>query len=335
MSTAAADSMSGQSAIGVDIGGTKIAFALVNKWGEVLAEHRLPTLAEEGAEAVFGRVAQGIHHLLTQANGEVAGVGVGSPGQINPHTGVVRHATNLFWRDVPLLAGLRERLECDLPLWLEKDANAGALGEMYFGAAQACRDFVHLALGTGLGGGAVVDGELVQGSQQVAMEIGHMPFNSGGRLCRCGMRGCPEMYTSGVGLLAGVREHLPDYPDSLLASTAELTTTAILDAARASDALALAVMNEAVEWLVGVMVACRGILNPALFVVGGGLGHAGEEWFVHSAQQQLHRRLTPDIHQDIQVVASQLANSAVGAACLVWHGLRLNHRDTEDTEKLK
>jgi glucokinase len=314
--------MSDQSAIGVDIGGTKIAFALVDKQGRVLAEHRLPTLAEEGAEAVFGRVAQGIHHLLKQANREIAGVGIGSPGQINPTTGVVHNATNLFWRDAPLLAGVRERLDCDLPLWLEKDANAGALGEMYFGAAQGCRDFVYLALGTGLGGGAVVDGELVQGSQHGAMEIGHMPFGSGDRLCRCGMRGCPEMYTSGVGLLAGVRERLPDYPDGPLASVNELTTEAILDAAHASDALALIVMNEAVEWLVGVMIACRGILNPALFVVGGGLGHAGAEWFVKGAQQQLHRRLTPDIHQNIQVVPSQVASSAIGAACLVWHGLR-------------
>jgi glucokinase len=269
-------------AIGVDIGGTKIAFALVDKQGRVLAEHRLPTLAEEGAEAVFGRVAQGIHHLLKQANREIAGVGIGSPGQINPTTGVVHNATNLFWRDAPLLAGVRERLDCDLPLWLEKDANAGALGEMYFGAAQGCRDFVYLALGTGLGGGAVVAGELVQGSQHGAMEIGHMPFGSGDRLCRCGMRGCPEMYTSGVGLLASVSEHLPNYPNSPLASAAELTTTAILDAARA----------------------------------------AGAEWFVKGAQQQLHRRLTPDIHQNIQVVPSQVASSAIGAACLVWHGLR-------------
>jgi glucokinase len=314
--------MSGQSAVGVDIGGTKIAFALIDEQGHVLGEHRLPTWPEQGAEAVFARVAQGIHHLLTQANGAVAGVGIGSPGLINPDTGVVHNATNLFWRNVPLLAGVRERLECDLPLWLEKDANAGALGEMYFGAAQGCRDFVYLALGTGLGGGAVVAGELVHGSQHMAMEIGHMPFTSGGRLCRCGMHGCPEMYTAGVGLLAGVREHLPDYPDSVLAGAAELTTEAILDAARAGDALALAVMNEAVEWLVGVMIACRGILNPALFVIGGGLGHAGAEWYVHGAQQQLHRRLTPDIHQNIQVVASQVASSAVGAACLVWHGLR-------------
>jgi glucokinase len=154
------------------------------------------------------------------------------------------------------------------------------------------------------------------------MEIGHMPFNPTGRLCRCGMRGCPEMYVSGVGLLAGVREHLSAYPDTILAATPDVTTAHLLDAARSGDSLALAVMDEAAEWLVGVMVCCLDILNPALFVVGGGLGQAGSDWFVHRAQRQLHRRLTPDIHHNIPVVAAQVANSAVGPACLVWHELR-------------
>jgi glucokinase len=307
-------------AIGVDIGGTKIAFALVNDEGEVLAEHRLPTLPGEGAEAVFDRVAEGIEYLRHQTSEQVAGVGVGTPGHLNPFTGVVHTATNLGWREVHLLEGVRKRI--DLPVWVQKDTNAGAMGEMYFGAARGSQDFVYLAVGTGLGGGAILDGELLLGARYTAMEIGHMPFNPTGRLCRCGMRGCPEMYVSGNGLLAGVKEHLPEYPNSPLMSIPEPTTIQILDAAQAGDALALAVLNEAVEWLVGVMVCCMDILNPALFVIGGGLGHAGSEWFVHRAQHVFYQRVTPDIHQHIQVVASQVANSAVGPACLVWHGLR-------------
>jgi glucokinase len=309
-------------AIGVDIGGTKIAFALVDEQGCILAEHRLPTLPDEGPDAVIGRVAQGVRHLLAQADGEVAGVGIGSPGQIDPQAGVVHSATNLFWRDVPLLDGVRTRLDTAVPLWLEKDTNAGALGERYFGAARGCSDFVYIALGTGLGGGAVIAGDLLHGSDRLAMEIGHMPFNPSGRLCRCGMRGCPEMYASGNGLLAGVRERLPAYPSSTLANGRELDSVAILEGARAGDALALLVVNEATEWLVNVMVACMSILNPALFVVGGGLGRAGQEWFVHGAQQQQQQRLVPHVHPEVEVVASQVANSAVGAACLVWHGLR-------------
>lgn len=314
--------MTGQLAIGVDIGGTKIAFALVDGQGQALAEHCLPTLADEGAEAVLDRVGLGIRYLLERAGGTVAGVGIGSPGLLNPHTGIVHNATNLGWHDVPILDEVRHRLAVDLSLWLEHDANAGALGEFYFGAARGHQDFVYLALGTGLGGGAVVGGEPFRGGNYRALEIGHMPFSPGGRLCRCGMRGCPEMYASGVGLLAGAREHSPEYPQSKLASASDLTTTAILDAAHAGDALALAVMNEATDWLVGVMICCMGTLNPSFFVIGGGLGHAGAKWFVDGAKQRFHARTVPEVYPPVEVVVSQVASSAVGAACLVWHGLR-------------
>lgn len=307
-------------AIGVDIGGTKIAFALVDESGQVLADYRLPTLPEEGADAVVGRVAQGITALMAQADKPVAGVGIGCPGNLNPDTGIVHSATNLGWRDVPLLDSVRGCVK--LPLWLEKDANASALGEMYFGAARGCRDFVLLALGTGLGGGAVVGGEVVRGGHFRAMEIGHMPFNPNGRLCVCGMHGCPEIYTSGVGLLAAAREYLPDYPSSMLASVSEMTTAAILDAAHAGDELASRIMDEAVEWICSVMICCMGILDPALFVVGGGLGHAGREWYIDRARERLRKRVVKHLYPDIQIVESQVNHSAVGAACLVWHGLQ-------------
>lgn len=313
--------MGAELAIGVDIGGTKIAFALVNRDGETLATERLPTLPEEGAEAVFGRVAQGVKMLLGKSGGEVAGVGIGCPGHLNPHTGVVHNATNLAWREVALVEGVRVRLDNAIPLWLAKDANAAALGEMYFGAARGCRDFALLALGTGLGGGAVVNGELVVGGNFAAMEIGHMPFQVGGRLCACGMRGCPEMYASGNGLLAGAREHLPAYPGSRLAQ-GELTTAAIIEAAEAGDALALAVIDEAATWLVSVMVCLRGIFDPTLFVVGGGMGHAAWKWLQGGIERAWSERVVEAVYRTIPVIESQVRSSAVGAACLVWHGRR-------------
>jgi len=315
--------MADQLAIGVDIGGTKIAFALVNRRGEVLATHRLPTLPSEGAEAVFDRVAQGVHHLLAQADEPVAGIGIGCPGHIDPRIGVVYHATNLGWREVPLKAGVQARLPNSLPVWVLKDANAGALGEMYFGAAQGYNDFVYLALGTGLGGGAVVGGNLVEGGDFNGMEIGHMPFTPTGRRCACGMYGCPEMYVSGNGVLAGVREHLPEYPDSVLASLGDqLTTTAILDAAREGDQLALAVMDETAWWLCSVMICHIGILNPSIFVIGGGLGHAAAEFLIPAAQKALRERTQGGVYAEVPMVLSQVTSSAVGAACQVWFGAR-------------
>ena len=310
-------------AIGVDIGGTKIAFALVNREGKVLSSHRLPTLPIEGTEAVFDRVAQGIHYLLDQIDQPVAGIGIGCPGHLNPHTGIIHNATNLYWHDVPLKAGVESRLNQDLPVWVLKDANAGALGEMYFGAAKGCTDFVYIALGTGLGGGAVIGGNLVEGGDFNGMEIGHMPFVPTGRLCACGMYGCPEMYLSGNGVLAGVREHLPEYPYSSLAKLGDqLSTQAVLDAAHAGDGLALAVMHEMGWWLASVMICLMGILNPSVFVLGGGMGHAVAEFIVPAAQKALRERTKSHVYPEIPIVESQVTSSAIGAACQVWFGLR-------------
>ena len=315
--------MTEQLAIGVDIGGTKIGFALIDKQGQSLATYRLPTNPSEGSNAVLDRVAQGVHFLLKDAAGLVTGIGIGCPGQVNAATGIVHQAGNLGWFEVPLRAGVRQRLNIDLPIWLDIDANANALGEMYFGAAREYQDFICITIGTGLGGSAVAGGQLVIGANSYAMEIGHIGLDPNGRHCvACGMRGCPEMYVSGNGLLAGVREHLPDYPQSSLAQIGEPTTAQILAAARAKDGLALTVMAEAAEWLYKVLACCTSMFNPALLVIGGGLGHAASDFFVEGLKEQIFKRTVPMSHQGLEILQSQVNNSAVGAACLVWHRFR-------------
>jgi glucokinase len=323
--------MNDELAIGVDIGGTKIAFALVNRKGNVLVSHRLPTLPGEGAEAVFDRVAEGVQHLLAQTDQPVGGVGIGCPGHLNPITGVIYHATNLDWHDVALKVGVEARLSSSLPVSVLKDANAGALGELYFGAARGHSDFVYITLGTGLGGGAVVGGQLVNGGDFNGMEIGHMPFMPTGRLCACGMYGCPEMYVSGTGILAGAREHLPTHADSVLAKLGDgLSTSTILDAAQAGDALALAVMDETAWWLASVMICLMGILNPSVFVIGGGMGHAAADFLIPGAKKALRQRTDQRVYPDIPILLSQVTSSAVGAACQVWfgaHGLSTTEKE--------
>jgi glucokinase len=146
-------------------------------------------------------------------------------------------------------------------------------------------------------------------------------LDADGRLCPCGMRGCPEMYVSGLGLRAGVREHAAAYPHSALAQVAEPSTEHIVAAARAQDALALAVMDEARDWLFRTLAYCTSLFNPALLVIGGGLGLAAPEFFIRDAQEQIARRTVPMSHHTLRVQAAQVTNSAVGAACLVWHAL--------------
>jgi len=315
--------MSDSLAIGVDIGGTKIAFAQVNRAGAVLQSYRLPTPVSDGPDAVFAQVARGIQHLLAHAQQKqaIAGIGIGCPGHLNPQTGLVYKATNLYWDEVNVLDGVRKHLSLDAPLWLQKDGNAAALGEMLFGAAQGYLDFVLITIGTGFGGGAVVAGELVEGADYSGMEIGHMPLDPRGRMCICGMHGCPEMYISGVGLLAGARAYLPQYPNSQLSHCDELSTSMILDAFAQDDPLALRLLDEMSDWLCSVMIACMGILNPGLFVIGGGLGHALFDFLSADVKRKLLERTRREIHRAVPVVESQVTNSAIGPACLVWHGL--------------
>lgn len=307
-------------AVGVDVGGTKIAFVLIDSHGKIQAEYQLSTLPQEGVEAVLDRITQGIDYLLPQADDDIAGVGIGCPGYIEIDKGVVRNAVNLYWTDVPLVDEITQRLNQRFPIWLQKDANAAALGEMYFGAARGCQDFIYVAIGTGLGGSAIVNGEILMGANEYAMEIGHMPLNPQGRLCNCGLHGCAEIYVSKMGLLAGVHEYLSQYPESVLAKVDDdLNTQHIMDAARANDPLATRVMQEAGEWLCLVLTAGAAMFNPAMVVIAGGLGHAAADFLIEHARRELPHRTPYFTHQHLQIVESQISNSAIGAACLVWH----------------
>src|SRR5258706_3664169 len=202
--------MSKPLAIGIDVGGTKLACALVDRQGQVLRTTRLPTNAAEGADAVVGRIAEGIGILLRDAPGRVDGIGIGAPGQVDPVRGTVSHAVNLGWTEVALVAELRKRLPGTPglpgkpPIYINKDVNATAVGELYFGAAHDgedyCEDFVFLSLGTGLGGGAIVHGRIVGGSTNFAMEVGHVSLELGGRLSPCGLPACPARDLAGNGI---------------------------------------------------------------------------------------------------------------------------------------
>ncbi|WP_119069982.1 ROK family protein [Aggregatilinea lenta] len=307
-------------AVGVDIGGTKIDLVLLDTSGTVHAEHRLPTLAAEGPAAVLDRVADGITRLLQDAPGPVSGIGIGCPGHVDPVSGVVRTAVNLGWTEVALRQEVLNRLLVDLPIACDNDVNAAALGEYYFGAARGLGDLVYLAVGTGLGAGALVNGHIVVGAGASAMEVGHLSFDPGGRLCRCGGHGCAEMYVAGVGLIAGAKEHRPDYPDTIL--PAEAAPSDILAAARAGDALACTVMNEAAVTLGQIMACCASLFDPAALVIGGGLGLAAADLLIDPAQEAMRQRVLPDVADSVRVVRSGLERIALGAACLAFEAQR-------------
>lgn len=300
--------------IGVDIGGTKTDCVLVGADGRIVAEHHQPTRPADGIATTLDRIASAIRVLLEQATAPVTGVGIGCPGHVDSAAGMAHRAVNLGWEAVPLRAEIARRLPVDVPIAIDNDVRAAALGERCFGAAQGQTDFVHIAIGTGLGTAACVNGALVTGAHAVAMEMGHLIVEPGGRLCGCGMHGCAEMYASGRGLLAGVAAHRAAFPHSALPDPA--TTAAVIAAARAGDPLAQQVMDEAGTVLGRVMAVCASVLNPAMIVVGGGLGLAAADLLLGPAQAALRTLVWPELVAGLDVVLARTPRVALGAACL-------------------
>lgn len=314
-----------QFAIGIDIGATKIASALISEAGEVIASSQVLTGAEEGMQAVFDRVAGQIQELARQSPGSLAGVGIGSPGKVDSDLGKVYNAINLGWAEVYLAREIASRIGESYPVWIQKDANLSALGEVYFGAGQGLQDFIYLGLGSGLGAGIVSRGRLIVGGDWYAADVGHLSIDPEGPLCVCGSRGCAEIIASGPGLVRVTLQRLATFPGrSMLANKIDLTPADVLAAAREGDAIALQALAEVGRVLGIIMSACTAILNPCRYVIGGGLGLAGFDFILPAAQEELMRRTIPESRSLLDIVPSQVQSPAVGAACLVWYALTGN-----------
>jgi glucokinase len=309
-------------AIGIDIGATKIASVLLSQEGEVIDSSQVPTLAQEGAQAVFDKVANQILNLELKKPGAVVGVGIGSPGKVNSENGVVYDAVNLGWKEVKLDEEITKRTGKRLPIWIQKDTNLNALGEYYFGACQECADFVYMGLGSGLGAGIISNGHLITGADWYAADVGHLSIDPDGPPCVCGGHGCAELAASGPGVVRVTRQLLTnDSVTSLLSNQAEFTPTDVLAAAGKGDSLALQALAEVGRALGIIMSACTVILNPSRFVIGGGLGVAGFDFIMPAVHKELRRRTLPNHRGQMEIVRSQVASPAIGSACLVWYAL--------------
>jgi len=301
-------------AIGVDIGGTKIAFALVDRSGRALDTHQLATNAASGPDAVIEAAAEGVRLLAGRAPGTVAGVGVGVPGFVDFERGIVRNAVNLGWVEMPLADRLAAAT--GLPTRVQNDVNALLEGELRFGAARDCQAVALAAIGTGVGGAFAFNGRVVGGAVGAAGEVGHMPIMPSRRLCRCGLHGCIEAYLSGVGLASGVAEHCAEYPGSPLAQ-GEPSVREIVAAADAGDLLALAVIAEALEAWQMVVAVYAMLLNPERIVIGGGLGHALAPRLLEAGQQALEERVLP-FARGLTFALAEVQSPAVGAAAAAF-----------------
>ena len=306
--------------VGVDVGGTKIAAGVVSEKGEILERLRRVTPARD-PRATCEVIVALVRNL--QQRHEVAAVGVGAAAYVDADRSTVLFAPNLAWRDEPLRVNVEKR--CGLPVVVENDANAAAWAEARFGAGRGQQYLVVLTVGTGLGGGLVTGGELYRGRQGIAAEFGHVTVEPGGRRCGCGGRGCWERYASGRALILEAQE-LATVSPAIAGRLLELaggrpesiTGLHVPRAARDGDEAALEAFRVIGTWLGQGMAALTAVLDPEVFVLGGGVSAAGE-LLREPAERSLQERITARAYR--QVPAVRLAEfgpeaGIVGAADL-------------------
>jgi glucokinase len=260
-------------ALGVDVGGTKILVGAVTKAGEVV-EARRYRMDRSTQELTLSSIRTAVEGFMgAWADTAPLALGLGVVGQTKPAAGLWVQAMNLpIHSPVPL--GRLMRKQTGLPCVLDNDVHAATLAELRWGIGKEYKDFIYLNIGTGLAAGLVSNGQLVRGAANYAGELGHMLVDPGGSLCPCGQRGCLEPICSGDGILAQVREGLIDYPDSILCEPLRdetLTASQVFQAAEAGDPLAMRITSKVVQALSTALTNLVNLLNPAVIVYGGGV----------------------------------------------------------------
>jgi glucokinase len=305
-------------AVGVDLGGTQVRVALVDLKGAVLNRSATSTDAAGGPRAVVQQIRQ----LVVEATrgiepSTLAGVGVCAPGPLDSEAGVVLGIPTLpGWVDIPIVEWLREALA--LPVTLENDGVAAAIGEWRFGAGRGLRDFVYVTVSTGIGGGVIADGHVLRGRRRLAAHLGHMTILPQGEVCLCGNRGCWEAQASGTALGDLARKLAADTPGSaLFRHGPSVNARHVMEAAREGDELGLRLVAQEAELLGIGIVNLLHLFSPDAVVVGGGVS-SGFDLLRSGIERHVARCALPPF-RDVPVVAAELGQNSgvVGAACLV------------------
>lgn len=314
--------------IGIDLGGTNIAVGLVNDRFEIVAKDSLPTQAKRPPEQIVDDIAllcRRVCEAASVAESAVDAVGIASPGVANHDRGVVEYANNLPFRHFPIAELLRERFPVGR-VSVENDANAAAWGEAVAGAARGTNNSVMITLGTGVGGGIIIDRKVYSGSNFAGAELGHIVIQHGGRQCSCGRRGCWEAYSSATALIHMTEEKLAECAASgratlmteLAAQRGRVTGRTACDAMRRGDAAAREVYDEYVSYLACGLTNIVNIFQPQVISLGGGISGEG---------QSLIDAVSPPVHAEqygsgivelADIRIAELGNDAgiIGAACL-------------------
>ena len=311
--------------VGVDMGGTKILSAVIDAEGNILGTAKVPTKADASTSVVIDRIADSIQQAIGKSGvnaASIEAVGIGAPGPLDPETGVVIFAPNLGWRDVPLKAELEARV--GIPTFVDNDVNVGTLGEHAFGAGKGVQNIVGIFVGTGIGGGIILQGELFHGASKTAGEIGHIIVKADGPRCGCGVRGCLEALASRTAMTKQLRKAIKKKGKKSVISKltdgdlSAIRSGVLAKAIRANDKLTLKVFKKATKYLGVGIGSIVNFLNPEMIILGGGVVEALDDTFLDNIRAAAKKYALPNTLDGVQIVRAKLGDNSgiLGAAAL-------------------
>ena len=311
--------------VGIDVGGQTSKLGVVDANGNVLAQTVIRTDTYTDVEPYIAELAGAVKQIISESGteGKIKGIGVGAPNG-NFRTGVIKGAVNLTWgvdKSIEFSRLLSEAMG-GLPVALTNDANAAAMGEMIYGAAKGMKNFIMITLGTGVGSGIVIDGNVLYGHDGFAGELGHVTAERNGRQCNCGKKGCLETYASATGVARTAREWLENTDEpSVLRNVEKIASKDVYDAAKAGDKLALRIFDFTGEVLGRAFADFIAFSSPEAIVLFGGLARA-KEFLLEPMQNAMNENVLPLWRNKVKIVFSQLKESdaaILGASALAWN----------------
>lgn len=310
--------------LGIDLGGTNIKAGIVDENNAVIFKSSVPTGVADGNEAVVENIVKACAIVLHNAEitlADIENIGIGTPGAVNSGTGVVERAENMRFENFPLAAKLEEKI--NRKVYIENDANAAALGEYVAGAAKGAKNAVCVTLGTGVGGGIIIDGRLYSGANYAGGELGHTVINFDGKHCNCGRNGCWERYASVTALIEQTKTAMEENADSALwkfadGSIENVNGKTAFDAMRAGDKVGTAVVDKFIGYISCGITNMVNIFQPDVICIGGAISKEGD--YILTALKKLveKERFTKENTKQSEIVMATLENDAgiIGAANL-------------------
>lgn len=304
--------------IGIDLGGTNIAVGLVDENYKIVARDSTPTKIGRDYDDIVKDMGEVANKLLKDNNvslDEIKYVGIGAPGILDNEKGIATDNSNFHWVNYPI----REKLQkyIDKPVYLGNDANVAAWAEYIGGCGKGTKNFLMLTLGTGVGGGIILNGKLHSGSHNIGAEIGHTTFKAGGNLCGCGNKGCVEAYCSATALIKMAEKDVDKYPESVIYKAEKINARVVVDAAREGDEYGVKLFNEYTSNLAQVLASMVNFLDPDVIALGGGVANAGE-FLLEPVRKEMVNYITFASMMDTKVLKAEMGNDAgiIGAALL-------------------